>query len=296
MTFEIVFLGTGSPMPSADRCGSGTVLVADGTCVLVDCGWGAARRLIPSGISPADVDSAVFTHMHSDHITDVPDFLVLRWITGATRPLRVYGPGGTQEMIDGFLMALRGDIGFRIAHHGEKLHPDGIRVEVTEIAATDSPAEFLEISSLKVEAFAVDHFPVVPAIGLRAKCEGRTVVISGDTRKCDSLLQASKGADVLVCEALNLAMLDRTIAAIKSNAPNQAANIEDVPSYHISTTEIAELARDAGVAEVVLTHLVPTIPSQDAAEAMFVQGMSAIYDGKITVARDTMRLPVKGSE
>ena len=292
MTLEVVFLGTGSPLPSADRCGAGAVLVAGDTHVLVDCGWGAARRLIPSGVQPARVNAAIFTHMHSDHITDVPDFLFLRWVTGATTPLKVYGPEGTQEMIDGFLMALRRDIGFRIAHHGTKLHPDGIKVEVTEITASNSPSEFVRIGDLSLEAFLVDHFPVVPAFGFRATYEGKSVVFSGDTSKCDSLTDASKGADMLVCEALNTTMLDRAIAAIKPNSPNQAGNLEDVPSYHITTIEVAETARDAGVRELVLTHVIPSIVSQDPMEALFVQGMSEIYSGRIRVARDTQRITV----
>jgi len=295
-TLEIVFLGTGGPLPSADRCGAGTVLVAGDAHVLVDCGWGSARRLIPSGVRPAQIDTAIFTHMHSDHITDVPDFLFLRWVTGASKPLEVYGPEGTQEMIDGFLMALRRDIGFRIAHHGEKLHPDGIKVKVTEVSASDSPTEFLKIDDLRLEAFEVDHFPVLPAFGFRAMYEGLSVVISGDTKKCQSLLAASRGADMLVCEALNVPMLERTIAALKPNAPLQAGNLADVPSYHISTIEVAELARDAGVGELVLTHIIPTIVSQNAMEAVFVQGMSEIYSGKIRVARDTQRIVVKEAQ
>ena len=119
---------------------------------------------------------------------------------------------------------------------------------------------------------------------------------SGDTSKCDSLLEASTGADMLVCEALNVTMLRRMIEALKPNAPLQAGNLEDVPSYHISTLEVAELARDAGVGEVVLTHLLPTIASQDAMEALFVQGMSEIYSGRIRVARDTQRVDVKGAQ
>ncbi len=294
--FEIVFLGTGGPLPNTDRCGAGAVLIAGDAHVLIDCGWGSARRLIPSGLRPAQIDTAIFTHMHSDHITDVPDFLFLRWVTGASTPLQAYGPEGTREMIDGFLMAMRRDIGFRIAHHGAKLHPDGIRVEVTEVTASDSPNEFLEIDDLRFEAFAVDHFPVVPAFGYRATYDGRSVVFSGDTRTCASLLAASIDTDMLVCEALNVTMLERTIAALKPSAPLQAGNLEDVPSYHISTIEVAELARDAGVREVVLTHILPTIVSQDAMEAVFVQGMSEIYSGKIRVARDTQRMAVKGAQ
>src|SRR5690348_8581162 len=149
--FELVFLGTGSPLPSADRCGAGNVVVAGETNVLVDCGWGAARRLLPSGVRPASIDYALFTHMHTDHITDFPDFLFQRWTGGATRPLRVYGPDGTAEMVEGFLLALRRDIGFRLAHHGDKLHPDGIEVEVEEVPATAAPRGFLELGGLRIE-------------------------------------------------------------------------------------------------------------------------------------------------
>ena len=291
--FEIVFLGTGGPLPNADRCGAGSVIVAGDRNVLVDCGWGAARRLIPSGIRPSSVDTALFTHMHSDHITDFPDFLFLRWVTGASKPLRVYGPEGTQEMVDGFLMAMRRDIGFRIAHHGDKLHAEGIKVEVTEVSASGPPSVFLELGDLRVEAFTVDHFPVVPAFGYRATCGDRSVVFSGDTSKCDSLLDASRGVDMLVCEALNVPMLERTIAALKQSAPLQAGNLQDVPSYHISTIEVAELARDAGVGELVLNHILPTSVSQDAMETAFVQGMAEIYEGRIRVARDMQRLAVR---
>src|SRR2546428_2267271 len=143
--FEIVFLGTGGPLPNADRCGAGSVVVAGDSHVLVDCGWGSARRLIPSGVRPSAIDTALFTHMHSDHITDFPDFLFLRWVTGAGTPLRVFGPEGTGEMVGGFLTAMRRDIGFRIAHHGDKLHADGIKVEVTEVAASSIPHEFLDL-------------------------------------------------------------------------------------------------------------------------------------------------------
>lgn len=290
--FDVAFLGTGGPLPNADRCGAGQVIIADGTHVMVDCGWGSARRLLPSGVQPRNVGTAIFTHMHSDHITDVPDFLFLRWVTGATIPLHVYGPEGTQGMIDGFLAALRRDIGFRIAHHGEKLHPDGIKVEVTEIPATPAPRQFAEIGSLRLESFEVNHFPVAPALGFRASYDGRSVVFSGDTTMCDSLLEASRGADMLVCEALNLPMLQRTIDGLKQAAPLQAGNLEDVPSYHISTPEVAMLAEDAGVGELVLTHLLPSIKHDEAMTQAFVAGMSDLYSGNITVAHDTQRVPV----
>jgi ribonuclease Z len=291
--FEIVFLGTGSPLPSVDRCGAGQVIVAGETNILVDCGWGAARRLVPAGVRPPTINVAIFTHMHSDHITDVPDFLFQRWAYGSSTPLRVYGPEGTQEMVDGFLLALRRDIGFRIAHHGEKMNPDGIKVEVTELPATATPQQFLKISGLALESFEVDHFPVAPALGFRATYDGRTVVLSGDTAFCESLLEASRGADMLVCEAINVTMLQRQIDGLRGSLPYQAAMLEDVPSYHIPTPDVARVANEAGVGELVLSHLIPSIQNDDAMEQAFIQGMSDVYRGKITVARDTQRIAVK---
>ena len=291
--FEIVFLGTGSPLGNPDRCGAGQVVVGGDTHVLVDCGWGAARRLTPAGVRPNLIDTAIFTHMHTDHMTDVPDFLFQRWIGGATTPLRVYGPDGTQEMIDGFLLALRRDIGFRIAHHGDKLHPDGINVEVTEVAATAEPRAFLELGGLVFESFEVDHFPVVPAFGYRVTFGDRIVVISGDTSLCDSLLEASRGADMLVCEALNAPMMRQRIEAVKAmGMTREAGLLGDVPSYHIATDQIATLARDAGVGEIVLTHVIPPITNDEAQVAAFVAGMSNVYGGPVRVARDTERIPV----
>ncbi len=291
--FEVVFLGTGSPLPSADRCGAGTVIVAGETHLLVDCGWGAARRLAPSGVRPNLIDTALFTHMHTDHMTDVPDFLFQRWVGGAKTPLRVYGPDGTQEMIDGFLMALRRDIGFRLAHHGDKLHPDGIRVEVTEVPATPEPREFLSIEDLRCESFEVDHFPAVPAFGYRFSYDGRTVVLSGDTAFCDSLVAASRGADMLVCEALNAPMMKQRIAGLSAaGMVRESGLMSDVPSYHIATHEVAAVARDAGVGEVVLTHVIPSITNDAAQVAEFSAGMSDVYSGPIRVARDTERIPV----
>jgi ribonuclease Z len=246
-------------------------------------------------VRPAAIDTAVFTHMHTDHITDFPDFLFQRWTGGAVRPLRVYGPEGTRDMVDGFLLAMRRDIGFRLAHHGDKLHPDGIAVEVTEVAATGTPEPILELDGLCVEGFEVDHFPVVPAFGYRFGFGGKRVVLSGDTAFCASLLNASQGADMLVCEAINAPMFQSRIALARAAGMTREADLMgDVPSYHIDTQAIARLARDAGVGEVVLSHIIPPISTEPAQVAEFLRGMGDTYAGDIRVAHDTLRLPVRG--
>jgi ribonuclease Z len=243
---------------------------------------------------PSSIDTAVFTHMHTDHITDVPDFLFLRWTSGARTPLRVFGPDGTREMIDGFLMAMRRDIQFRQAHHGDKLHPDGIKVEVTEIPATATPEKVISVDGMTIESFEVNHFPVVPAFGYRMHFEDRTVVMSGDTTFCESLLHASEGADMLVCEALNVSMLEERTKFLRALGRElQASLFEDIPSYHIPTEEIARLAATSGVGRLVLSHLIPPIASEGPEVESFVSGMSDLYRGPIHVARDGERISIE---
>lgn len=287
---EVVFLGTGSPLPSPVRCGAGQVILAGSARLLIDCGWGVARRLPAARVPVATIDAVCFTHMHSDHITDVPDFLISRWTGGATRPLAVYGPEGTRSMIEGFLAALSRDIGYRFAHHGEKLSRDGIRCDVHEVPATPDPAPIVDLDGLQVESFEVDHRPVVPALGFRLAYGGVRVVFSGDTTPCDALRRASQGADVLVCEAMHTGMLEQRIAALRAMGQGRVASLlEDVPSYHSATLDVAALARDSGVRRLLLSHVIPPIPNDGPEVVAFTAGMEAVYSGPIDVARDLQR-------
>lgn len=289
---EIVLLGTGSPLPSVNRCGAGQVIIAGDTRILVDCGWGAARRLTGAGIPMFSIDVACFTHMHSDHITDIPDFLIMRWASGAKRPLTVFGPEGTKETIEGFLAALRRDIGYRQQHHGDKLDPAGIRVDVFEFPATAEPTEVARFGDLVVESFEVNHFPVVPAVGYRFVRQGKRLVLSGDTTVCPTLRNAARDADLLVSEAVNLDQLNGAIAMVRQFNALAAEIWEDVPSYHAPTLEVAEMAKSSGVRRLVLSHVIPPPPDNGPMAEAFVKGMSDIYPGEITLAKDLQRFTV----
>lgn len=295
--FEVVLLGTGSPVPGPHRCGTGHVVIAGDTRVLIDCGWGAARRLFAAATPPPLIDVACFTHMHSDHITDVPDFLIMRWVGGAKVPLQVYGPEGTRAMVDGFLAALARDISFRFAHHGEKLSRDGIRCEVQEVPAKPDGVHVVDVDGLTVQAFEVDHRPVVPALGYRLEYQGRTLAFSGDTKPCDSLVRGARGADLFVCEALNVPMFTAQIEGIRRANPNTAAILDDAIAYHSATEDVAKMAQQAGVRHLVLSHLMPAVPPDDAqAVDTFTAGMKDLFSGQLTVGRDLQRFVVGEAE
>lgn len=291
---EVVLLGTGSPMFNPARCGAGYLIIAGDTQVVVDLGWGASRRINAAGLTQASVGYLCFTHMHSDHITDTADFLMQRWTGGAIEALRVFGPEGTRETVEAFRATLRLDVVYRIAHHGEdRLPRAGFECEITEVPATAEATCIARIGDLEIDAFEVDHRPVVPALGFRFRRGGRTLVLSGDTTKCDALVEASRGADMLICEAMNVGMWEGLMSIVRARGNERGADIlSDVPSYHTPTLGVAEMARDAGVKHLVLSHLLPMVPAEGPGLDRFAEGMSDIYGGPITVGADLQRFVI----
>lgn len=290
---DITLLGTTGPIHTERRSGTAQVVTGGGATVLVDCGWGATLRLYQAGVQLPAIDALFFTHLHSDHTTDLADFLTMRWLGGITAPLPVYGPEGTASMVEGYRQATAADTRFRLAHHGEKLSPIGTACDVREIEAGETPVEVATIGEISVKAFAVDHRPVMPAFGFRLEREGRAITISGDTNPCPGLLAGAMDTDMLVCDSMNRELMDRLQDRLTvAGNPLQASLLADGHSYHASTQDAATVARDARAKRLVLAHLLPPVPEEGPLVEQFAAGLDAIYDGPITVARDLMRLSV----
>ena len=294
MAFDVILLGTGSPLPAANRCGAGNLIIGSEGNTLIDCGWGAARRLVATGVPLGSINTLFFTHMHSDHISDLPDLLMMRWTLGAAKePLTIYGPEGTKEMAEGFRAGPNPDVRYRFAHHGDKLAKDGIEIIVKEIPATADVAVVATVGDLTIGSFEVDHRPVVPALGFKVERGAAAAVFSGDTRKCDALVRASKGADVLVSEAVHLDMMqDRIKLARANNNERIAQMLEEACDYHAPTMDVAEMAREAGVGSLMISHLIPPIPNDGPPVERFIEGMASVYRGPITVGVDMQRFTV----
>src|SRR3984957_11700421 len=130
---EITLLGTGSPLPSADRAGPATLLRAGGATLLFDCGRGVIMRLTAAGVLPIGLSAVLLTHLHSDHITDLNDIVTTHWVMSPEpRPLRVVGPTGTRRVVDGVLAMLALDQEYRLGHHANLTQGPLIDVEEVE--------------------------------------------------------------------------------------------------------------------------------------------------------------------
>jgi len=195
--FRVTLLGTGSPNPVLRRFGPGVLVQAGGKNLLIDCGRGITQRLLQSGVKLGAVDALLITHLHSDHIVGIPDLWLTGWLEAnyAQRagPFRVYGPAGTQGLMDGLVTAYDWDIKARIADQG--LKAANIRPEVTEF----KQGVIYDNGGVKVTAFDVDHGDLLkPAFGFRVDYAGRSVTVSGDTRFNENLISYATGTDLLI--------------------------------------------------------------------------------------------------
>jgi ribonuclease Z len=286
---ELILLGTSSPIHTPHRFGPSQVITDGRTRIMVDTGWGSTVRLYQAAMPPQTIDAVFITHLHSDHTTDLADFLVMRWVGGIRGPISIYGPEGTARMVKGFQEAMAADTKYRLDHHGDKLWSGGLAADVTEFEAGDQPVEVAKIGEIAVLAFEVDHYPVKPAYGFRLEKDARSIVISGDTNPCQGLLNGAKNAGILVCDSMNQQMMKVLESQLRSDGNDiQAALLEDAHSYHAPIEAMAETAQQAGVKHLVISHMLPPVPAEQ--ESQFMMGLDQVFSGKITVGRDLMRL------
>lgn len=267
---QVILLGTGYPRPSADRAGPATAIVVGDKTYIVDAGRGVVMRLVGAKLPLATIQGVFLTHLHSDHIDDLPDLYNTPWVMGRAKPFELYGPEGTQEIADAMQKFFAADIHIRADL--TEMHPyEGARIN-THIV---HEGVVFEDSSVRVTAFAVDHRPVEPAFGYRFEAGGRVIVISGDTRPSDNLIHFAKGADVLVHEAY----LDEYFS--QTDTSGVAARLR---AYHTTAEQAGQVAAAAGVKMLVLTHL---IPGDNDAE--FLRRASQFFKGEIEVGHDLDR-------
>jgi len=272
---EIVFLGTGCPVVSTERYGPAQLVLGDGAKILVDCGSGVTQRLVAAGTPGRALDALLLTHLHSDHLVDLYQLIVSSWHQGRERPLPVYGPPGTRRYVEGLMALWEPELSLRVAH---EMRPstEALKVDVTEIAAGQS----LRFGGVEVTVVEVDHKPVRHAFGFVFESGGRRLALSGDTRRCAALIEAARGADLLVHEVF----IHREMPVIEG--VRSAETVANVAGYHTLSSEVGKIATEAGVKALALTHFVPPAAERQALLAEVAQD----YAGPLVLAEDLLRI------
>ena len=280
MSLSIRLLGTSASRPTVERNVSSLAIHREGETLMFDCGEGTQRQMMRYGVSFA-LEDIFFTHMHADHLLGVIGLMRTMALQGRTERLRLWGPRGVVARAEArrgarirALDVSRRDprarsrtddssatgyaiVAFPVDHRGSaslgyalveeerkgRFNPDLAR----ELGIPEGP---LWGQIHRGQAVTLDDGRVIePSVLVGPQRPGRTVVITGDTRPCAATIEAARGADLLVHEA--------------TFGDEEAERA--VETGHSTAREAAQVARDAGVRRLLLTHFSARY-SRDASE------------------------------
>jgi ribonuclease BN (tRNA processing enzyme) len=295
---QVILLGTrAGPGVDLKRAQTATVVMVEGTPYLIDCGYGTVRNLVAADISAAKIEQIFFTHLHNDHTTDVPALLSLQYTGGRTKPMDLYGPYGTEQMVRAVVDYCKLDVGIRSVDEGRKTDPAQM-YHGHDVQATSKPLQVFKDERVTVSTIENTHYPEhsrsqMPhrAIGVRFDTKTRSVVISGDTSYSANLALLAKDADVFVCEIMDQTTRDRWLAQLKENPAlaNEASVARHVSETHSTPEDVGRMASEAKVKMVVLNHQL-TSAGTTAPLAPLLEGIRKYYSGEVVLGQDLMML------
>jgi ribonuclease Z len=214
--------------------------------ILIECGGSPLHKLARVGISPEEIRAVVLTHQHADHLYGLPMLVQGLWLDGREIPLPIYGPRQAlalaHELLDLFDLAEREGM-FPLQWHPVPLRTGRRVLEIGELRITAAPVIHGENDTL--------------ALRFDNQMTKRSIVYSADTEPSQALGALANGADILLHEATG-----------------------DSPG-HSSPAQAAEVAREAGVAELILIHY--PVSDRDL-EAWRRQALG--FPGPVRLARD----------
>lgn len=270
--FSLTLLGTGCPAASSRRYGPSTLVQMGSKKILIDVGSGVTQRLAAVGLSGADINAVLITHLHTDHVIDLYQLIISSWHKSRDRKWVIYGPKGFTGFVENTMQLWRQERELRIKFE-QRTSTSAFEIDIVEIE-NENPIAFGDGVVIPVE---VEHKPVVPAWGFAFSYKGCKAVVSGDTRYCENLIKVSQNADLLVHEVFVHDGLEVT-------GTRTAKGLRAVASYHTLSTEVGAVAAAANARALCLTHIVP--PEADTTK--LITDAAATYSGPVIVGEDLM--------
>ena len=284
---RIHILGAGTPTPTAERFGSSFVAEVGGEKIMVDCGPAATHKLVQAGLWPTEIDYVFFTHHHFDHDVDFPCFLLCRWdqSIGKENTLQVFGPTLTEHLTYGIISedgVFAHDWKARVSHPAsQQVHMNRggtLPRKPPEVLAKDvGPGKLFSGSDWEMTgAPAVHAQPWLDSIAYRIDSPEGSIVFTGDTEPCDSVLDLARDADMMLCMCWD----DQDVMDENGEASRQCG-----------TKDAARMAQQAGVKKLVLVHVGPNLSQQPVMEKG-IDDVKAIYDGEVVFSEELMAVDV----
>jgi ribonuclease BN (tRNA processing enzyme) len=312
----LVLLGTaGAPMPVAGRAGISAALVVDGRVFVIDCGRGSPSAFVDAGLDFTRLEAVFLTHLHADHIGDLPGMLLYPWgvrvgDNGPLAPIRVYGPSrphtvptgdaafhrettihpelpapGTTDLVESILAGYAYHLNVmpldaRMPDAGALVRAIDIAIPARTEGSPRAPLLVFDDGVVRVTAVAVTHGHAVPALAYRFDTADGSVAFSGDTTVNDDLIALARGADILVHHVADLGYLERH--------GTTGSALERMAALHTDVNDVGSVAQRAGVGELILSHYLPA--ELDAiTDVEWAQRAGQGFSGTTTAGRDGLR-------
>jgi ribonuclease BN (tRNA processing enzyme) len=290
----LITLGTaGGPTTRPDRAQSSNLLTVDGTHYVVDAGDGAARRIAEAGIDLREIGTIFITHHHDDHTAGLGTLMSLAWDRQRTKPIHVYGPLKTEELVKAAVQYFIISAEIRIADGGRT-------VPIADIffAHDVGLGNIYQDANIKVTAVENSHFafhkgPAASkhkSYSYRFETPDRVIVFTGDTGPSDVVTELAKGADLLVtetssCEDRKQMMINDGRWQAMTSA-EQEGIMRQATQGHMTLDDIAMMATRAKVKTVVLSHLTQRVGTED--YTAWAEEVKKHFSGPVLVAKDLM--------
>ncbi|MCA1030642.1 ribonuclease Z [Bacillus timonensis] len=277
---EIVFLGTGAGIPAKERNVTSIalqLLEERGATWLFDCGEATQHQILHTSIKPRRIEKIFITHLHGDHIFGLPGLLGSRSFQGGESTLTIYGPKGIKDFISISLKVSSTHLRYplqieeveegivfedsqfivetKLLEHGipsygyrivEKDLPGALQVEKL-LAEGIPPGPLYAKLKLGEEVILPGGKKIVGKDYIGPSQKGRVVTILGDTRICENSRVLADEADLLIHEA-----------TFNYNESKLAFEY-----YHSTSLQAAEVAKDANVKKLLLTHISSRYQGED---------------------------------
>ena len=288
---DVCLLGTGGMMPLPYRWLTSLMVRYNGSSLLIDCGEGTQSAIKEKGWSFKPIDVICFTHYHGDHISGLPGMLLTMGNADRTEPLTLVGPKGLERVVNALrviapelpfqikfieitepeqVMEMNGYRlrAFRVNHnvicYGYSIEIDRAgKFDVARAEAADIPKKFWGILQ-KGETVIDEGRELTPDMVLGPARKGLKVTYCTDTRPTDSIRENAKGSDLFICEGMY-------------GEKDKAKKAREYK--HMTFYEAAQLAKEAQVKEMWLTHYSPSLnyPEEfmDDVRAIFPQSVAA---------------------
>jgi ribonuclease BN (tRNA processing enzyme) len=252
-SIHITILGSGTCVPSLHRSACSILLEIDTDKILLDSGNGTTRRLLEAGISINQLSHIFYSHFHPDHISEFVSILFALKYSGLQRnkPLNITAGNGFLGFYDRLKVVF-----------GHWIELDSL---ILDEMSTFTP-DHRQFNAFDVNSIPTNHNPESLSYRFTSR-DGASVVYTGDTDECPQLVQISKNADLLICES---AMPD-------------GHKVDG----HLTPSLAGQIASDAKVSQLVLTHLYPECDTVN-----IEKQCRKTYSGPLWLAQDLMRLAV----